>query len=222
MGQRGGAAVLIHKCQCNAGDSCRDSPRASISPVPGAPPQAQPTACHPALGQSCHRLGDTVPRCRQGPQERMQPGEQRPPVSVGSQGKKHGVWHRVSPSLQESPAAPQQLLPCPARASWILQPHMQGESISVGPRKAFITETCRMGLTIPVLLRDRGQSPDDLQQPSSSYEGPESLQGKPAYMTPFCILHSQPPPHCTPRCLPHALQSGLVSPVMLPFPFKAP
>lgn len=90
-----------------------------------------------------------------------------------------------------SPAASQQLSPCPARASWVLQPHMQAESISIGPRKAFITEKSRMGLTIPVLLRDR------VQMLSSSPLYAMKDLSKPVYVTPFCRLDSQSPPHHT-------------------------
>lgn len=75
---------------------------------PRQPPSAQHqvnpySAClHlaiPQLGPSCHHLSCTVSRGRQDPQEGRQPGEQRLDVPVGSQGKKHGVWHRVSPSF---------------------------------------------------------------------------------------------------------------------------
>lgn len=50
----------------------------------------------------CHHLSCKVPRGRQGLQEGRQPGDQRLAVPVGSQGKKHWVLHKVSPTFQES------------------------------------------------------------------------------------------------------------------------
>lgn len=133
-------------------------------------PCLQPATPH--LGPLCHHLGCAVPHGRQGPQEGMQPGEHRPAVPVGSQGKKHGVWHQVSPSPQESLSCSvtaaftlscRSLLGCPA-------PYARGKYLHL-PQEGLYTERSRMGLTIPILLRDRVQSPDTVQQPSPGYEG---------------------------------------------------
>jgi len=116
------------------------SPRQPPSAQPRVHPYKlclQPATLHP--GPSCHHLGCTMPRGRQGPQEGTQPGEQRLAVPVGSQGKKHGVWHRCLHHAENlCPAESQQLLPCPAGPSWFVQPHMQGESISICSRRAFM------------------------------------------------------------------------------------
>lgn len=165
--------MLIHKRQCNACNSCREDPEtASVSPALGAPLHCLQLAT-PHLGPSCHHLGCTVPRGRQGPQAGTQPGEQRLAVPMGRQGKKHGVWHKVSPLSQES-------LSCSITAAFFLScrsflgcpaPYARGKYLHL-PQKVLYAEKSRMGLTIPILLRDRVQSPDTLQQPSPGYEGP--------------------------------------------------
>lgn len=148
----------------------------------------------PQLGPACHHLSCTVSQGRQGPQEGRQPGEQRLAVPVGSQGKKHRVWHRVSSSFQES-------LSCShSRFHFALQ-ELPGLSSTTCKRKIspFAPgETLRRliqdGLTIPVLLRNRVQGLDTLQQPPPGCEGCRV----PADTTPCCTLQSQPPPHRTP------------------------
>lgn len=162
---------------------CHAHPRTSVRCTRFLPGRARDSLCQPLylykpclqpatphLGPSCHHLGCTVPRGRQGPQEGMQPGEQRLAVPVGSQGKKHGVWHRVSPSPRES-------LSCSAAAAFALPcssfrgcppPCARGNYLHL-PQEGLYAEISRMGLTIPILLRDRIQSPDTLQQPSPGY-----------------------------------------------------
>lgn len=82
-----------------AGQNARQPPSTELQ---GHPRSACLHLATPQLGPSCHHLSCTVSRGRQDPQEGRQPGKQRLAVPVGSQGKKHGVLHRVTPSFQES------------------------------------------------------------------------------------------------------------------------
>lgn len=150
--------------------TARDNLRQPSTGYTPTSPCLQPATPH--LGLLCHHLGCTVPRGRQGPREGMQPGEQRLAVPMGSQGKKHGVWHKVSPSPQES-------LSCNVTAAFTLScksflgypaPYARGKYLHL-PQEGLYAERSRMGLTIPILSRDRVQNPDTLQQPSPGYEG---------------------------------------------------
>lgn len=124
VGQQGGAAVLIHECQCNARDSCgAESETASISTAPRTLPQCLPTPCRPTAGTIMSPLELHSVTWQAGPTGGEAARGAEPSCAlwgakVRSMGFCTGCPHH---SKNLSPVESQQIPPCPAGASWVVQ-----------------------------------------------------------------------------------------------------